>query len=121
MNDQSTNGEGDGNDSGSNDEEEDATDNNNNGNDIVSNIMSELEDLIENPDAAASDPNDEAIERAMIRSGVHVWASRIMRQWYQEAAKKAKEDAEANTPYPIRVRTYVVDFGQNKHGDHAGF
>jgi hypothetical protein len=112
--DQSDNGEGDGNDSGSSDDkEEDVTDNNNIVIDIVGHVMSELEDLIENPDAAATDPNDEAVERAMIRSALHVYASRIQRKLYQEAAKRAREDAEANTPHPVRVRTYVVDFGQN--------
>ena len=71
--DQSDNGEGDGNDSGSSDDkEEDVTDNNNIVIDIVGHVMSELEDLIENPDAAATDPNDEAVERAMIRSALRV-------------------------------------------------
>jgi len=97
--DQSNNGEGEDDDSGNNDKEEDVTDNNNNGNDIINNIISELEDLLEYPDAAASNLNEEAIKHAMIRSAVHAWASRIMRKLYQEAAKRAKEDDEANKPH----------------------
>jgi hypothetical protein len=43
--------------------------------------------------------NEEAIKQAMIRSAVHVWSARIQRKWYQEDAKRAQEDVEANKPH----------------------
>lgn len=108
---QTNNGERGDDDDSDNEEGVDATENDNN---IVNDSMiSELSELLENPDAAASDPNEEAIEQAMIRSAVHVWSARIQRKWYQEAAKRAQEDVEANKPHSQTERTYVVDYGQN--------
>jgi hypothetical protein len=94
---QTNNGESGDDDDSDNEEGVDATENDNN---IVNDSMiSELSELLENLDAAASDPNEEAIEQAMIRSAVHVWSARIQRKWYQEAAKRAQEDVEANKPH----------------------
>lgn len=76
-----------GKDDDSNADDDMVSNDNVNNNTTNNNTTNELMALLENPDAAASNPYDESIETLMMRCALHVQAARIMRILYQEAAQ----------------------------------
>ena len=74
---------------------------------------SQIQELLDNNNAAANDPDLERREQMIGRAYLHVEIARVQRLLYTNLINKARRDAVDKVVHSKRTYTFVVDFGQN--------
>jgi hypothetical protein len=74
---------------------------------------SQVQQLLDDPDAVADDPELEKREQMIGRAYMHVEMARAQRVKYVNCVNKARRDAFDKVEHSKRTYTFVVDYGQN--------